>query len=143
MDVMELGQIDPRTVVSLALARIAQGNVDSAISLVEANRSIVPASDYGLTLALAGQSGRAVEVLSDAIRADNASARTRQNLALVGKPLMTCLASPETRGIPNLRRLVLLVVRRWHWPRAWRGWRMALILVVPCATPPVFVAWLD
>ncbi len=82
MDVTELGQIDPRTVVSLALARIAQGNVDSAISLVEANRSIVPASDYGLTLALAGQSGRAVEVLSDAIRADNASARTRQNLAL-------------------------------------------------------------
>lgn len=82
MDVMELGQVDPRTVVSLALARIAQGNADSAISLIEANRSIVPTSDYGLTLALAGQSGRAVEVLSDAIRGDNASARTRQNLAL-------------------------------------------------------------
>ncbi|MEP7349293.1 MAG: SPOR domain-containing protein [Sphingorhabdus sp.] len=82
MDVMELGQVDPRTVISLALSRIAQGEVDSAVALVEANRSIVPASDYGLTLALAGQSGRAVEVLSDAIRADNSSARTRQNLAL-------------------------------------------------------------
>jgi D-alanyl-D-alanine carboxypeptidase len=82
MDVMELGQVDPRTVISLALSRIALGKVDSAIALVEANRSLVPASDYGLTLALAGQSGRAVDVLSEAIRADNATARTRQNLAL-------------------------------------------------------------
>ena len=82
MDVMDLGQVDPRTVISLALSRIALGKVESAIALVEANRAIVPASDYGLTLALAGQSGRAVEVLSEAIRSDNATARTRQNLAL-------------------------------------------------------------
>lgn len=81
-DVMELGQVDPRTVVSLALVRIAQGDVNSAVSLIEANRAIVPASDFGLTLALAGEAGRAVEVLTDAIRADNSSARTRQNLAL-------------------------------------------------------------
>jgi D-alanyl-D-alanine carboxypeptidase len=82
MDVMELGQVDPRTVISLSLARIAQGNVDSAISLVEANRSIVPVSDYALTLALAGRSGDAIVILTDAIRTDNATARTRQNLAL-------------------------------------------------------------
>jgi D-alanyl-D-alanine carboxypeptidase len=82
MDVMELGQVDPRTVVSLSLTRIAQGNVDSALSLIEANRSIISASDYGLTLALAGQSKQAVDVLVEAIRSDNATARTRQNLAL-------------------------------------------------------------
>jgi D-alanyl-D-alanine carboxypeptidase len=82
MDVMELGQADPRTVVSLALARTAQGKVDSAIALVDANRAILPASDYGLALALAGDSKRAVEVLVDAIRSRNATARTRQNLAL-------------------------------------------------------------
>ena len=82
MDVMELGQVDPRTVISLSLARIAQGNVDGAISLVEANRSIVPVSDYALTLALAGRSGDAIAILTDAIRTDNATARTRQNLAL-------------------------------------------------------------
>ncbi len=82
MDVMDLGQVDPRTIISLALSRIAQGNVDSAVSLVEANRAIVPVSDYGLTLALAGRSGDAISILSDAIRTDNASARTRQNLAL-------------------------------------------------------------
>jgi Flp pilus assembly protein TadD len=82
MDVMDLGQVDPRTVISLALTRIAQGNVDSAVTLVEANRAIVPVSDYGLTLALAGRSDDAVNVLSEAVRLDGANARTRQNLAL-------------------------------------------------------------
>lgn len=82
MDVIELGEVDPRSVISLSLSRIAQGKVESAIALVEANQSIIPASDFALTLALAGQSGRAVDILTDAIRSDNASARTRQNLAL-------------------------------------------------------------
>jgi D-alanyl-D-alanine carboxypeptidase len=82
MDVMELGQADPRTVISLALSRIAQGKVESAVALVDANRSIIPASDYGLTLALAGKTQEAVDVLGQAIRDDNATARTRQNLAL-------------------------------------------------------------
>lgn len=81
-DVMELGQVDPRTVVGVALSRIAQGKVDSAISLVDSNRAILPASDYGLALALAGDQKRAIDVLTDAIRADNASPRTRQNLAM-------------------------------------------------------------
>ena len=82
MDVIELGQADPRTVVSLSLAKIAQGKVESAISLVDAHRAILPASDYGLALALAGDGKRAVEVLVDAIRSNNATSRTRQNLAL-------------------------------------------------------------
>lgn len=82
MDVMELGQVDPRTVISLALTRIAQGNVDSAVMLVDANRSILPVSDYGLTLALAGRSADAINILTDAVRTDSATSRTRQNLAL-------------------------------------------------------------
>jgi len=82
MDVMELGQVDPRTVISLALTRIAQGNVDSAVMLVDANRSILPVSDYGLTLALAGRSADAIGILTDAVRTDSATSRTRQNLAL-------------------------------------------------------------
>lgn len=82
MDVMELGQVDARTVIGAALTRIAQGKVDSAIALVDAHRALLPASDYGLTLALAGDSKRSVDILVDAIRADNATARTRQNLAL-------------------------------------------------------------
>ncbi len=82
MDVMELGQVDPRTVISLALARTAQGKAESAIALVDAHRALLPASDYGLALALAGDQKRAIDVLVEAIRSDNASARTRQNLAL-------------------------------------------------------------
>lgn len=82
MDVMDLGQSDPRTVVSLALARIAQGKVDSAIALVDANRAILPASDYALALALAGDQKRAIDILVEAIRGNNATSRTRQNLAL-------------------------------------------------------------
>jgi Flp pilus assembly protein TadD len=82
MDVIELGQTDARTVISLALARTAQGKVESAVSLVDANRAILPASDYGLALALAGDNQRAIDVLVEAIRSDNANARTRQNLAL-------------------------------------------------------------
>lgn len=82
MDVMELGQVDPRTVISLALTRIAQGNTESAVLLVNANRSILPVSDYGLTLALAGRSADAISILTDAVRTDSATSRTRQNLAL-------------------------------------------------------------
>ncbi len=82
MDVVELGQSDPRTIISLALAKTAQGKTDAAISLVDANRAILPASDYGLALALAGDSKRAVDVLVEAIRGNNGTARTRQNLAL-------------------------------------------------------------
>lgn len=82
MDVMELGQVDSRTVISLALCRIAQGNTDAAISLIQAHRSRLPVSDYGLTLALAGRSSDAIIILNEAVRADSASPRTRQNLAL-------------------------------------------------------------
>ncbi len=82
MDVMDLGQVDPRSVISLSLVRTAQGKTDSAISLVEAHRAILPASDYALALALAGDQKRAIDILVDAIRSDNANARTRQNLAL-------------------------------------------------------------
>ncbi len=82
MDVMELGQADPRTVISLALARIALGKTESAVGLVDSNRSILPISDYALTLALAGRSADAVDILTNVVRTDAATARTRQNLAL-------------------------------------------------------------
>ncbi len=82
VDVMDLGQVDSRTVISLALARIAMGNTESAVLLVDSNRSILPVSDYALTLALAGRSADAVNILTDAVRTDAATARTRQNLAL-------------------------------------------------------------
>ena len=81
-DAMELGATDANTVIALTLAHIAQGQTREAVSLLSAHRDSVPASDLGLALALAGDHEAAIYVLTDAARAEGASARTRQNLAL-------------------------------------------------------------
>lgn len=78
----ELGATDSNTILSLALAQIAQGKNADAVALLTQHRDTVPASDIGLALALAGDSEGAIYVLSEAARAEGASARTRQNLAL-------------------------------------------------------------
>lgn len=81
-EAMELGATDSNTIIALTLAQIAQGKSAEAISLLQAHRDTVPASDIGLALALAGDHEGAIYVLTDAARAPGASARTRQNLAL-------------------------------------------------------------
>ncbi|WP_428627066.1 SPOR domain-containing protein [Sphingopyxis sp.] len=81
-EAMELGATDSNTIIALTLAQIAQGKSADAISLLQAHRDTVPASDIGLALALAGDSEGAIYVLTDAARAPDAGARTRQNLAL-------------------------------------------------------------
>jgi D-alanyl-D-alanine carboxypeptidase len=81
-EAMELGATDSNTIIALTLAQIAQGKSAEAISLLQAHRDTVPASDIGLALALAGDHEGAIYVLTDAARAPGASTRTRQNLAL-------------------------------------------------------------
>ncbi|WP_137754499.1 SPOR domain-containing protein [Sphingopyxis sp. L1A2A] len=81
-EAMELGASDSNTIIALTLAQIAQGKTAEAIALLQAHRDTVPASDIGLALALAGDSEGAIYVLSEAARAPEAGARTRQNLAL-------------------------------------------------------------
>lgn len=81
-EAMELGATDSNTIIALTLAQIAQGKTAEAIALLEAHRDTVPASDTGLALALAGDSEGAIYVLTEAARAPDAGARTRQNLAL-------------------------------------------------------------
>lgn len=71
----------PRTALNLALAKIANGRINDGLQLIEKYREQLPAADYGLALALAGESQRAVLVLGDAVREADATARTRQNLA--------------------------------------------------------------
>lgn len=80
-DVLDLGQNDPRTVVSLALLRTSQGKTASAISMLDSYRDILPVGDYGLALAVAGDNQRAVNTLEDGVRNANSS-QMRQNLAL-------------------------------------------------------------
>ena len=81
-DAMELGKTDARTILSLSLAQLGQGKVDKAKALVVNNRQYIPAADYGLALALTGDSKTAIEVLEQAIRESNVTGRTRQNLGL-------------------------------------------------------------
>ncbi len=82
MDAVELGDASSAVILSLAMSQLGQGNANKALTLLNEHRTTLPASDYGLGLALAGDSSGGVEVLVDAIRQDNISARTRQNLAL-------------------------------------------------------------
>ncbi|WP_420146362.1 SPOR domain-containing protein [Sphingobium sp.] len=80
-DAMDLGNSDPGTIVNLALVQVAQGQSDAARSLLVANAGTVPAADYGLAMAMAGDSEEGVRILSQAIHDPSATARTRQNLA--------------------------------------------------------------
>lgn len=80
-DAMTLGNTDASTVVSLALVQVAQGRADAARSLLVANAGTVPASDYGLAMAMAGDPAEGVRILSEAIHDPSATVRTRQNLA--------------------------------------------------------------
>lgn len=80
-DAMTLGNIDASTIVSLALVQVAQGRADAARSLLVANAGTVPAGDYGLAMAMAGDPTGGVRILSEAIHDPSATVRTRQNLA--------------------------------------------------------------
>ena len=80
-DAMRLGDNSPRTALSLALAKIGAGRGREAVAILDDWRDGIPASDLGLALALAGESSRGVAILTDALRAGDATAKLRQNLA--------------------------------------------------------------
>lgn len=81
-DSLSLMPNQPQIVLKLALVSIAQGKSGEALAQLEAARDYLDPSDYGLALALAGQSDAAVAVLEQASRQIGADARVRQNLAL-------------------------------------------------------------
>ena len=81
-DVLELDPANVRAALSVALIQIAQGNPRAAASRLDDISGRAPAADVGLAYALAGETGRAVQILEEAARAAGATARTRQNLAL-------------------------------------------------------------
>lgn len=80
-DAISLGDKTPRTALSLALAHIGGGRNRDAVALLDQWRDSIPAGDLGLALALAGETGRGVAILSDALRAGDNTAKLRQNLA--------------------------------------------------------------
>ena len=80
-DAQFLGDKSVRTALSLALAHIAAGQDQDALAVLDEWRDAIPASDLGLALALAGETGRGVAILSDALRDGDDSPKLRQNLA--------------------------------------------------------------
>lgn len=80
-DAIALGDSDPRTVLSYALAQIALGNSSEAVVALDGARADLDPADLGLALALAGDTGTGVEVLSEALRNGESNAKLRQNLA--------------------------------------------------------------
>ncbi|OYX61519.1 MAG: hypothetical protein B7Y89_12415 [Novosphingobium sp. 32-60-15] len=81
-EAMELGEDGSRTALSLALSDVALGRYPEAIDTLNSYRDSLAPADYGLAVALAGQPGQGVAVLSDAIRGGENTVKIRQNLAL-------------------------------------------------------------
>lgn len=80
-DAISLGQSNARSNLGLALAYAGSGRSDEALAVLAKWRDQIPASDYGLALALAGRPAQGVDVLTDVVRGGEANAKTRQNLA--------------------------------------------------------------
>ncbi len=80
-DAMTLGNVDARTIISLALVKVGLGKNDDARSLLNGHTQTLPAADYGLAIAMAGDAVEGVRILSAAIHDESVTARTRQNLA--------------------------------------------------------------
>ena len=81
-DALDLGDENPRTVLSFALAKIALGESRAAVAVLDQHAQAIDPTDLGLALALAGQPERGVQVLVKAVRSsESASPMLRQNLA--------------------------------------------------------------
>lgn len=80
-DAIQLGDASGRIRLSLALAHIGAGDSRAALVVLDDARDAIPASDRGLALALAGETGRGVAILLDGLRAGENTPKLRQNLA--------------------------------------------------------------
>ncbi|MEL6530634.1 MAG: tetratricopeptide repeat protein, partial [Pseudomonadota bacterium] len=80
-DAIELGDNDPRTVLSYALAKTAIGDGASAIELLSDWEGAINPADLGLAFALAGKPERGVHILVNTLRSGQNTAKVRQNLA--------------------------------------------------------------
>ncbi len=80
-DVTAAGHADNH-VMPIILAQLASGRVAQALAHLDNAPATTSQSDRGLAYALAGQTQQAIAVLTAAVRNGEATARTRQNLAL-------------------------------------------------------------
>lgn len=80
-DAVSLGDQSPATALRMALSYMGAGRNVEAVALLQQWRDAIPAGDYGLALALAGQPAQAVAILGDAIKQGENTPKARQNLA--------------------------------------------------------------
>lgn len=80
-DAMTLGVSDTRTIISLSLVHVALGDASAARTLLAPHAANLPAADFGLAMAMAGDPVTGVRALSLAVREPGATAQVRQNLA--------------------------------------------------------------
>jgi Flp pilus assembly protein TadD len=80
-DAVALGEQSPRTGLSLALSYIGSGRNAQALEVLSHWRDRIPAGDFGLAVALAGQPAQGVALLTDTLRGGENSPKVRQNLA--------------------------------------------------------------
>lgn len=80
-DALTLGARDARTIISLALVRTGMGQASEARALLGEHISDIPASDYGLAMAVSGDANEGVRALLEAVHMPDADVKTRQNLA--------------------------------------------------------------
>lgn len=80
-DALTLGHVDARTVIGLAMVQIASGKGEDARALLGNHMEVLPAADYGLAMALAGDAEEGLRILSAEARQPDATPKVRQNLA--------------------------------------------------------------
>ena len=81
-DALSLYSNQPQVILKLALVETALGKKNEALAFLQAGRSVLDPSNYGLALALAGDTADAIPVLDAAARQQGADSTVRQNLAL-------------------------------------------------------------
>jgi Flp pilus assembly protein TadD len=78
---IKLGDTSPRTALSLALALAADAKYAQAIAVLDDHGGTIAPSDLGLAYSLSGQPGQGINVLTNALRGGENTAKVRQNLA--------------------------------------------------------------
>ena len=81
-DSLSLSPDQPKARFDLALAMIAQGNGQEALTTLRSLDGGVSGGDLGLALTMAGDHEAGIRILIDVVRSGKSDARTRQNLAL-------------------------------------------------------------
>jgi tetratricopeptide (TPR) repeat protein len=80
-EAMQLGEDSGKAALSLALADIALGRGADAVDTLNTYRDSIPAADYGLAMAMAGQTQTGIATLTDTLRGGENTPKVRQNLA--------------------------------------------------------------